>query len=178
MKILLKLFALTMAAALLSGCVGVAINGSTLALKALPRAEIEKLAVKGDADAQYELGLSHCCMGVGFDTQVATQWLCKAAAQGQRDAMYELGRIYLGEVSRTPAPVQKVLRAATAKKSPAHAYYWLSHAVELEQADAARKLRKLEQTISDTEREQAADLSPDPARVACEYDVVFAKSVE
>jgi TPR repeat protein len=157
----------------LSACVGVAINGSTLAVKSIGRGELEQLAEAGNADAQYELGLAHCCMGVGFDTQLATEWLCKAAGQGQRDAMYELGRIYLGEVSRTPAPMQKVRQLATAKESRVHAWYWLDKAKSLAQPDAARKLRTLERQITEEERLHAAAMMDTPESIACEYDDVF-----
>lgn len=157
----------------LSACVGVAINGSSLAVKSMNRGELEQLAEVGNADAQYELGLSHCCMGVGFDTQLATEWLCKAADQGQRDAMYELGRIYMGEVSRTPAPLQKVLQVATARESPAHAHYWLTRSALLEQPDAQRKLRTLENRIEGKDLQQSTAMSTEPDTVACEYDAVF-----
>ena len=169
---LLLLFFLTTT---LSACVGVAINGSTMAVKSVPRAELEQLAESGNADAQYELGVSHCCMGVGFDTQLATEWLCRAADQGQRDAMYELGRIYMGEVSRTPAPIQKVLEAASAKESHAHAHYWLTRAVSLEQPDASRKLRTLENRINSGDLVIARQFSTQTDPVSCEYNSVFAQ---
>ena len=160
-------------AVILNGCVGVAINSSTLALKALPRAQLEELAEQGDADAQYELGLSHCCMGVGFDTQIATEWLCKAAHQRQVDAMYELGRIYLGEVSRTPAPVQKVIRVATARESYPHAYMWLTLANDMNHKDAGRKLSSLKKDISEEDVKQSLDFTENWEIVACEYNDVF-----
>jgi TPR repeat protein len=134
---------------------------------------LKQLAEAGNADAQYELGVSHCCMGVGFDTQLATKWLCKAAEQGQRDAMYELGRIYLGEVSRTPAPIQKVRQLATAKESRVHAWYWLDQAESLGQPDAARKLRTLERQMNEEERLHAAAMTDTSESVLCEYDDVF-----
>lgn len=157
----------------LSACVGMAIKGSTLAVKSIGRGELEQLAEAGNADAQYELGKSHCCTGAGFDTQLATEWLCKAAGQGQRDAMYELGRIYLGELSRTPAPIQKVRQLVTAKESRAHAWYWLDKANDLAQPDAPRKLRTLEGQITAEERQQAAAMTNTPESIPCEYDDVF-----
>ena len=117
-------------------------------------------------------------MGVGFDSQTATEWLCRAAAQGQPDAMYELGRIYMGEVSRTPAPVQKVIRAATAKESHAHAHYWLTRADALDQPDAPRKLRNLGRRIDAATVREAAAMRNAPDRVACEYDDVFGGASE
>jgi TPR repeat protein len=157
----------------LSACVGMAIKGSTLAVKSIGRGELEQLAEAGNADAQYELGKSHCCAGAGFDTQLATEWLCKAAGQGQRDAMYELGRIYLGELSRTPAPMQKVRQLVTAKESRVHAWYWLDKASNLAQPDAGRKLRTLEGRITAEERQQAAAMTNTSESFPCEYDDVF-----
>jgi TPR repeat protein len=173
LNILIRLGFLAFITINLSGCVGMAINGSTLAVKSIGRADLQQLAETGNADAQYQLGVSHCCMGVGFDTQLATEWLCKAADQGQRDAMYELGRIYLGEVSRTPAPVQKVRQLATAKVSRVHAWYWLDKAESLAQPDAARKLRTLEGQLTEEERLHAAAMPDTPESVTCEYDDVF-----
>jgi TPR repeat protein len=173
MSTLIRLGFLALIAINLSACVGMAINGSTLAVRSMGRGELEQLSEAGNADAQYELGVSHCCMGVGFDTQLATEWLCKAASQGQRDAMYELGRIYLGEVSRTPAPMQKVRQLATAKESRAHAWYWLDKAESLVQPDAARKLRTLERKITEEEHQHAAAMTDTPESIPCEYDDVF-----
>lgn len=157
-----------------SGCVAAAVNTSTYAIKGLPRAELQPLAEAGDAAAQYELGRSWCCMGPGFDTQTATEWLCAAARQGNADAMYELGRIYLGDVSRTPAPGQKLRRALSARKSPAHAHLWLSLASEASHPDAGETLAKLDDDIAADERDAARRLAGDWRSAPCEYDDVFA----
>lgn len=159
-----------------TGCVGVAINGATIAAKATPRAELEEKALHGDAEAQYELGLSHCCMGVGFSTQTATEWLCRAAAQDHPGAMYELGRIYLGEVSRTPAPLQKVARLATARRSNSHAYYWLNAAAESGHQRANQKLAALDSTLSAQERHAAESFNANSEELACTYNEVFVDS--
>ena len=159
---------------LLSGCVGAAMNASTLAVKSAPRDELLPLAEAGDSSAQYELGKSYCCMGVGFDTQTATEWLCKAARQGNADAMYELGRIYDGDVSRTMAPGQKLMRAVRAKESPAHAYLWLSLAALADHPEAQERLAELRKKMSDGDG-VIADRMREAWRVApCEYNEVFA----
>ncbi len=132
----------------LTGCVGAAMSASTLAVKSGPRQELQPLAESGDSAAQYELGKSYCCMGVGFDTQTATEWLCKAARQGNADAMYELGRIYQGDVSRTMAPGQKLMQAMNAKESRPHAYLWLSLAASADHPDARARLAKLKKNIN------------------------------
>lgn len=162
----------------LTCCVAVVTNGSTLALKGLPRAELEKKAEAGDAQAQYELGLANCCMGPGFSTQVATEWLCKAAHQGHPDAMYELGRIYMGDISRTPALGQKLRRLAVAKESQPHAYMWLFLAKKNGHEKAIEKLSKLEESISLANKESAVILFYDRKNAACEYDEVFAEETK
>lgn len=174
MNAMLRLGLLAFITINLSACVGMAIKGSTLAVKSIGRGELEQLAEAGNADAQYQLGKSHCCTGAGFDTQLATEWLCKAASQGQRDAMYELGRIYLGELSRTPAPMQKLRQLVTSKESRVHAWYWLDKAESLAQPDAAHKLLTLDGQITDEERQQAAALTNTLASIPCEHDDVFA----
>lgn len=157
----------------LSGCIAAAVNTSTYAVKGMSRGELLPEAEAGDAVAQYELGKSYCCMGPGFDTQVATEWFCKAARQDNADAMYELGRIYMGDVSRTPAPGQKLRRAISAKKSLAHAHLWLSRAAGVDHADAAALLSKLTQDINADERTTAANLAMDWKAAPCEYNAVF-----
>ncbi len=161
-----------------TGCVAVAANGGALAVKGLPRAELKEKAEAGDVQAQYELGLANCCMGVGFDTQIATEWLCKAAHANHPDAMYELGRIYLGEISRTPAPVQKLIRLATAKSSHPHAYMWLSLAMQNGQEKAMKKLAKLEEGISEVNRLASISLLSRWEAAVCEYKDVFPEQAE
>lgn len=161
------------AACSVGGCVGAAVNASTLAVKGASRGELAKRAEAGDDVAQYELGVSYCCMGPGFDTQTATQWLCEAARQGNADAMFELGRIYLGDVSRSLAPGQKLMRQFTAKSSSPHAYVWLSRSAELGHEHAAEKLASLTEGMDRdgiSEAQRLNRLWPD---VECTYDDVF-----
>lgn len=170
-----RILHITCISLLLSGCAAAVINTSTLAVKGLPRSELQSKADAGDAVAQYELGKSYCCMGPGFDTQTATEWYCKAAHQGNSDAMYELGRVYMGDVSRTPAPGQKLLLTLSSKTSPAHAYLWLSKAAELGHEDAELRLAKLNRDIAEEVIIQAKNLTTESHGVACEYNDVFKK---
>ncbi len=165
------LFVIT-SAALLSGCAAAAINSGTYAVKATKRGDLRPLADAGDAQAQYELGKSWCCMGPGFDTQTATEWLCRAAMQGHDLALYELGRIYDGEVSRTPAPGQKLLRLATAKRSPAHALAFYELAAQRGNPDAAEKHRALQNHAAERDKTQAAAVA-EQFHVSCTYEEVF-----
>lgn len=157
----------------LAGCVAAGIGGATYAVKASQRGELEPLAQAGDAEAQYKLGLSHCCMGPGFSTQTATEWLCKSAAQNYAPAMYELGRIYAGEVSRTPAPGQKVLQAARAEDDPVVSYAWFQLAADGGHEEAGDRASSIKAKL------EAQQLAAAQARLgnwrtaACEYDDVF-----
>lgn len=158
-----------------SGCVAAGIGGTTYAVKASQRGELESAANAGDPVAQYKLGLSHCCMGPGFSAQTATEWLCKSARQGYAPAQYELGRIYAGEVSRTPAPGQKVLRAVTAKSDEAISLAWFELA-----ADKGHE-RALERITKSGIEPQAEDWGS-PGRtfpvlheLPCEYEDVFGR---
>lgn len=164
---------LTAGAIGLSGCVAAAVNSTAVAVKSAPRSELRPHAESGDADAQFALGKSYCCMGPGFDTQTATEWYCKAARQDHADAMYELGRVYLGDVSRTPAPGQKLLRAVTAKRDNAVARLWLTRAAASGHAQASEALRHLDESMSEDDRRRAEQLSAQWPHVPCEYADVF-----
>ncbi len=158
--------------AVLTGCAAAAIGGGTYAVKSSQRDDLRPSAESGDAEAQYQLGKSWCCMGPGFDTQTATEWLCKAASQGHEQALYELGRIYDGEISRTPAPGQKVLRLATAKRSAAHALAFYRLAATHGNTNAETKQEELAQRLEAPERERAKAISSDFSS-SCTYDDVF-----
>lgn len=173
----LAIIALLLSATACAGCVGAAMSASTLAVKSAPRDELLPLAEAGDSSAQYELGKSYCCMGVGFDTQTATEWLCKAARQGNADAMYELGRIYDGDVSRTLSPGQKVMQALQAKESPVHAYMWLSLATSIDYPAAKDRLAKVRKKIKSGDDAIANRLKEAWQRAPCEYDEVFAPGI-
>ncbi len=158
---------------LVSGCVGAAVNSTTYAVKAAPRAELEPLAEAGDAEAQYELGKSYCCMGPGFDTQKATKWLCRAARQENGEAMLELGRIYLGDVSRTAAPGQKLLRAFSAKEAKPVAYVWLTRASNNGHEKAQEWLDTLTTRMTEEDLRRAEVIDDKWPNVPCEYNQVF-----
>lgn len=169
----LPLVLTVLSAIVCTGCVGAAMSASTLAVKSGPRDELLPLAESGDSAAQYELGKSYCCMGVGFDTQTATEWLCKAARQGNADAMFELGRIYDGDVSRTLAPGQKLMQALQAKESPVHAYMWLSLAASIDYPAAKNRLATVQKKISTGDGAIANRLKEVWQRAPCEYNEVF-----
>ncbi len=67
------------------------------------RIELSPAALKGDAQAQYELGNSYCCGNGGFfNTEEAVKWWCKAARQGHRKAKRKLERHDRGCAASVP----------------------------------------------------------------------------
>ncbi|MEL7446507.1 MAG: hypothetical protein AAGK02_11970 [Pseudomonadota bacterium] len=159
--------------AVLPGCVAAGIGGTTYAVKASQRGDLQGPARAGDAQAQYELGLSHCCMGPGFSTRTATEWLCQAAKQGYAPAQYELGRIYAGEVSRTPAPGQKVIRAATAKSDSVSSYVWFQLAADGGEDRAVSRASDALSSLTEYEVMAAESSLANWRDMPCEYDDVF-----
>lgn len=156
-----------------AACVGAAVGTTTYAVKSASRDELQPAAERGDAEAQFELGKSYCCMGPGFDTQTATEWLCRAARQESGKAMLELGRIYVGDVSRTTAPGQKILRAVSAKQAKAVAHVWLSRASAAGNGQAGEWLAKLSTRMTADDIQKARTLDERWPDVPCEYDDVF-----
>lgn len=159
----------------LEGCAGAAISSSTYAIKSSRRDALIEPATRGDAQAQYQLGKLWCCMGPGFDTQTATEWLCRAALQRHPDALFELGRIYAGELSRTPAPGQKLMRMLTADSELAHALAFYKMAAQAGNADAVAKVASLDAEVDSGVRDHAQRLQTDFSQ-SCEYDSVFRAS--
>ncbi len=171
---LLKIGVLLFAVATSSvACVGAAVNTTTYAVKSASRDELRPLAESGDAEAQYELGQSYCCLGPGFDTQTATEWLCRAARQENAKAMVELGRIYLGDVSRTAAPGQKLLQVVSAREASVIAYVWLSRASASGSENAATRLARLSSRMTPDDLQLAQSLDERWPDVPCEYNEVF-----
>ena len=91
-------------------------------MKNIGKSEAMKaLALKGDVEAQYNLGKLYCCgERPEFDNVEALKWWCMAAKSGQRDAMFEVGKLYetSNEYKGSIIPKDNVM---------AYAYYTLSH---------------------------------------------------
>lgn len=166
---------LTLVAGLaLAGCAAAAIQGSANVVQGTKRAQYMEAAEAGDAYAQYEVGKSYCCKGVGFSAQTATEWLCKAAQQGEANAQFELARIYDGDVSRMPSPAQKLLTAVREKTSPEHALLWATLAADQGHEEAQKLLAKLNRKAAVADQTRASELFTAWREAACEYDAVYA----
>lgn len=160
------------------GCTSAAISGATLAAKASQRGKLLPLAQNGDPAAQTKLGLSHCCRGVGFSTQTATEWLCKAAHQSYAEAQFELGRIYAGDVGRVPEPGQMVAASVTSKKNYGLSTMWYKLAAQNGYGPAQRKLSAIKNNIASGKLPSIAE-SDSERRIGswksqpCTYSQVF-----
>jgi TPR repeat protein len=87
------------------------------------RGELERAAAKGEAEAQYRLGVLGRSEGSAERRQAALSWLRRAARQGHKLAQYELGCAYTrGEGRNLPLAVQWLERAAEQR----HAQSWLA----------------------------------------------------
>jgi len=117
-------------------------------------------------------------MGPGFDTQVATEWLCKAARQDHAGAMFELGRIYAGDVSRTLAPGQKVMKALRAQRSTRHALMWMMLAEQHGNEGAVAKLEAFRKDAAENVAREAEVMAAAWQSEACEYREVFPQTSE
>ena len=125
----------------LAGCASAAITGATLAVKGSQRTAANKeLAAKGDPVALTRLGISHCCRGIGFSTQKATEFLCQAAHQDHGPAQFELGRIYAGDIARVYEPGQIIINSITAPKRYDLAMMWFKLAEQNGDRRATRRL--------------------------------------
>ena len=72
-----------------------AFAGVSLAATASDVKEMEIKANKGDAVAQYNLGLAYALGdGVRQDYDIAIKWFEKAAAQGDAEAQFNIGVLY------------------------------------------------------------------------------------
>ena len=72
------------------------INATTDAVNTADPSDIRALAVKGDANAQFQLGtLYHQGKNVKLNYSQAFLWYRRAAQQGLADAQYSLGNMYL-----------------------------------------------------------------------------------
>lgn len=157
----------------LSGCVSAAVGGTTYAVKASQRGGLQPAAEAGDAQAQYQLGLAHCCMGIGFSAQTATEWLCKSAAQGYPLAQYELGRIYAGDIARTRGLGRQVRETLLVRSEPVSSLVWFTLAASGGSEQAAEKLERAEARLSEADLVSAQERLADWQSMACEYEQVF-----
>lgn len=162
-------------AAMLSGC-GVAVEGGVYAARANERAENKVAAEAGNASAQLAYGRSFCCAGLGYSTRTATEWICKAARQDYTPAQIEIGRIYLGNVVRSPSIGGAVIGTARVKRDRVVALAWLKRAQALGNTDANRFVSFAETRATPEEIANAEQMSRSRSSIPCTYDEVVGRT--
>lgn len=157
---------------LLSGCVGTTLEGGRMTGDKLTRDEYMTQALKGDAEAQYRVGLSYCCApqsdaDVFYNNREATQFLCSAARQNHAEAALQLGNFHSGNRVRGIRWIRRVVNLIRGDdlRNPAIAYYWYNQALENGITDAERHMASLgDQDISQY---------IDPNKTPCTVDEVY-----
>ncbi|MCG8446210.1 MAG: hypothetical protein MI753_10880 [Hyphomicrobiales bacterium] len=172
-KRLLQLAACIASASVLAGCYGVAAQGGAYAMRQAQKSEFEEAARAGDASAQLAYGRSYCCAGLGYSTQKATEWICRAARQDYTPAQIEIGKIYLGNVVRSPSIGTAIIGNARAKRDRVVALAWLKRAQALGNTDANRVISFAETRATPEEIASAEQISRSRASIPCTYTEVF-----
>ena len=175
---MIRIIGILLAAAMLSGCAAVAMQGATRAGDNARILANEDAAAAGDVEAQMKMGDSHCCTIAGsagvLNNQKATEWYCKAAKAGDPRAKYELGRIYSGDLVRgMNAPAKLGALVTTQRENKPLALMWFNLAAEAGDDDAARKAAQLSEDMTAPERLQASVRQQDWRNQACEWNAVY-----
>ncbi len=167
----------------LAGCFAPVVEGGRQAADYSKRGSLEPKAAAGDAQAQYDLGNTYCCVVTGqsttaasvYDNDKATYWLCKSAHQNYGPAQLKLARIYSGQLIEGV----RLMKRATAlfaerKTAPALALMWARLAASNGVEGAAAYRDELQESASTTELERAARLTLEWHDAPCEWSDVFA----
>lgn len=175
---MIRFIGIVLAAAMLSGCAAVAIQGASRAKDNAVIVGNEDAAAAGDVAAQMKMGDAHCCTIAGsagvLNNQKATEWYCKAAKAGDPRAKYELGRIYSGDLVRgMNAPAKLGAMVTTQRENKPLALMWFNLAADVGYEDAAKKAARLSEDMTAPERLQAGIRQQDWRNQACEWNAVY-----
>ena len=121
------------------------------------RAQWQQLADQGDAEGEYQLGMSYCCgFGPGHTDTEAYKWLCRAALQGHEPAQFQLGRMLGNSIRERPFSMPQ-------QADFAHMWYGLAAAQGDQLAEAY--MLALEQRMTPQQIARARDWQTHPATV-------------
>ena len=152
-------------ALLLGGCstlwgdnkTSAAAPGGGLDIVQMQRAQWRPLAEQGDAEAEYQLGMSYCCgYGPGHTNTIAYKWLCRAGLKGHMQAQYQLGRMLGNGIKKRPF---------STPQTADFAYMWYGLAAAQGSQLAEGYMNALEQTMSSSQIERAREWEKHPATV-------------
>ncbi|MEX0760737.1 MAG: hypothetical protein WD100_14235 [Tistlia sp.] len=162
----------------LGGCAGAAMEGANMAKDEVVYENNIEAARAGQVEAQYRVGEALCC-SLGdrkgfYDTRAATDWLCRAAAQGHAPASRKLGRIYSGEVVDGVRVMRRVAERVSGRpQDRALSYAWLSVAAGQGDAEAGAEAQTLWGDLDEAERARAGGLTAGGRSLPCRWDEAF-----
>ncbi len=162
----------------LGGCVGLAVMGAKSAATEAEIASDQGAAERGDAAAQLRLGEDYCC-AIGavdpvHDNRKATEWLCRAADQGNAKAALWLGRIYAGRPPVGFDPQQQAqLLVAGARANYPVAAAWLTRAAQGGETAAQKPLQTVDGKLTASDQAQVAAYLSGRESLPCRWDRVF-----
>ena len=123
----------------------------------MQRDQWRQLAEQGDAEAEYQLGMTYCCgYGPGHTDTTARKWLCRAALQGHEQAQYQLGRMYGYQIKKRPFSTPSYVE---------YAYLWYGLAAAQGNQLATGYLASMEQLMSPQQIAEARNWQTHPADV-------------
>lgn len=134
------MFAITISALLLSGCLEEVYDGAGFMKDWSYRQYIKDKAASGDANYQYRAGKLFCCgERPEYDNVEALRWFCEAAKNGQRDAMFEVGKMY---------ETASKYKGEIIPKDDVQAYVFYTLAVQHDSSDAVTYRDKLAEKLT------------------------------
>jgi TPR repeat protein len=121
------------------------------------RSQWQQLADQGNAEAEYQLGMSYCCgYGPGHTNAKAYHWLCRAALQGHEQAEYQLGRMFGNVIKKRPLSTPQTMDIA---------YMWYGLAAAQGSQLATGYMNALGQSMTAQQIARARDWQTHPADV-------------
>ena len=167
----------------LTGCFAPLVEGGRQTADYAKRDSLVPKATAGDAQAQYDLGRSYCCVVTGeasssasvYDNNKATHWLCQSARQNYGPAQYKLARVYSGDLIEGVRVMKRgAALFSTQKTDPALALMWARLAAGNNVEDAADLAKELEEKVSAADKQRADRFALNWRRAPCEWSDVFA----
>jgi TPR repeat protein len=174
-----NIFPICLAAIMLNGCVGAALEGANIAKdKVIVSSKIDK-ANQGDPVAQYEVGKALCCSPTEdtspfYNTKTSIAWLCASARQGYAPAMFKIGKIYSGDVVDGIRLIRRAAMgiAGSSRNAPV-AYVWLRQASDLGLQDAAKRANSIWRELTPAERRRTTQLLQAGLKAKCMWGDVI-----
>ncbi|PZW48318.1 hypothetical protein C8P66_10565 [Humitalea rosea] len=142
---------------LLAGCAAPVIEAASIARDRAIYSNTLPAAEAGDPVAQLRIGNALCCSVSErqpfYDTQAATEWMCRAAAQGFAPAMFRLGRIHSGSLVDGVRITRRLANAvAGGPDNLPLAWAWFQFAADAGEAEGAARARSVGEDMTPGQR--------------------------